>query len=117
MWNNARTQRKVANRAALAHHAGMGEQPSDEQLYELDRALLDEHGPSYIETICSFAEGMRAEGRDADADDALRQCDRMRAILLPDRDLVAHYEATGGEGGDPRSDPLIAEVKRRGLDV
>jgi hypothetical protein len=95
----------------------MTEKPSDEQLYELDRALLDEHGPSYIETICSFAEGMRAEGRTADADDAMRQCDRMRAILLPDRDLVAHYEATCGEGGDPWSDALIAEVERRGLDV
>jgi hypothetical protein len=112
-----RTPRKVANRSALAHHAGMSDQETDEQLYELDRALLDEHGPSYIETICSFAEGMRAEGRDADADEALQQCDRMRAILLPDRELLAHYAATDGEPGDPVADALCAEIHRRGLDT
>jgi hypothetical protein len=60
---------------------------------------------------------MRAEGRDADADEALQQCDRMRAILLPDRDLVGHYHAAGGEGGDPWFDALILEVDRRGLDT
>jgi hypothetical protein len=95
----------------------MNEHETPHQLYELDRALLDEHGPSYIDTICSFAGGMRAEGRTADADEAMRQCDRMRAILLPDRDLAAHYEATGGEAGDPWSDALAAEVERRGLSV
>jgi hypothetical protein len=60
---------------------------------------------------------MRAEGRTADADDAMRQCDRMRATLLSDRDLVAHYHAAGGEGGDPWSDALVLEVVRRGVDV
>ena len=37
----------------------MSDNPTEQQQYELDRALLDEHGPSYIETICSFADGMR----------------------------------------------------------
>jgi hypothetical protein len=71
----------------------------------------------YIVTICSFAEGMRAEGRTAEADDALRQCDRMRAILLSNRDLIAHYHAADEEGSDPWHDALILEVKRRGIDV
>jgi hypothetical protein len=90
---------------------------STDQQYKLDRALLDEHGPSYIETIILFASGMRAEGRIAEAQEALQQCDRMRAILLSDRDLVAQYEATTGAGADPWSDALCAEIERRGLDV
>ncbi|MEG3089611.1 hypothetical protein [Sphingomonas sp. PB4P5] len=94
----------------------MSDHETDDQLYELDRALLDEHGPSYIETICSFAAGMRAEGRDADADDALQQCDRMRAILLPDRELLAYHVARGDEPGDPAATALGAEIRRRGLD-
>ncbi|WP_260597182.1 hypothetical protein [Sphingomonas endolithica] len=95
----------------------MENQPNDQQLYELDRALLDEHGPSYIATVCSFSEGMWAEGRTADADDAMRQCDRMRAILMNDRDLVAHYHASNGEGGDSWAEAVTGEVKRRGLDT
>jgi hypothetical protein len=95
----------------------MTHEPSGAQHYELDRPLLDEHGPSYIDMISSFAEGMRAESRTTDADDAMRQCDRMRAILLPDRDLAAYYEANRGEAGDPWADALIAQVERRGLDT
>jgi hypothetical protein len=76
----------------------MSEKPTEQQQYELDRALLDEHGPSYIETICSFADGMRGEGRVADADEAMMQCARMRAILMLDRELLAAYQATDGEG-------------------
>ena len=93
----------------------MSEKPTEQQEYELDRALLDEHGPSYVDTICSFAEGMRAEGREADADDAMKQCDRMRAILMSDRDLVAAYNRTDGEGEE--ADRLAAEISRRGLDL
>jgi len=93
----------------------MRDKPNEQQEYELDRALLDEHGPSYINTICSFAEGMRAEGRDADADDAMKQCDRMRAILMPDRDLVAAYNRTEGDG--EQAGRLAAEISRRGLDL
>ncbi|MEG3089383.1 hypothetical protein [Sphingomonas sp. PB4P5] len=95
----------------------MSNTPSNDQLFELDCALLDEHGPSYIETICDFAAGMRAEGRDADADDAMKQCDRMRAILLQDRELLAHYAATDGEPGDQVTEALRAEIHRRGLDT
>ncbi len=58
----------------------MSEKPTEQQQYELDRALLDEHGPSYIDTICSFAEGMRAEGRIADDDEA-RFDERMRELV------------------------------------
>ena len=93
----------------------MSEKPTQQQQYELDRALLDEHGPSYIETICSFADGMRAEGRVADADDAMKQCARMRAILLSDRELVAAYQATDGEGDHAAL--LVTEIERRHLAI
>jgi hypothetical protein len=93
----------------------MSDNPTEQQQYELDRALLDEHGPSYIDTVCSFAEGMRAEGRTADADDAMKQCDRMRAILMSDRDLLTAYNRTDGEGEE--ADPLADEITRRGLDL
>lgn len=76
----------------------MTENPSERQQYELDRALLDEHGPSHIDTVYSFAQNMRAKGREANAKDARRQCDRMRAILMSDRDLVAAYNLTDREG-------------------
>jgi hypothetical protein len=98
----------------------MTDMPTDDQLYELDRALLDEHGPSYINTICLFAAGMRVEGRTAEAQEALQQCDRMRAILMPDRELLAHYAATDGQPGEPGdriADALCTEIHRRGLDV
>ena len=93
----------------------MSNNPAEQRQYELDRALLNEHRPSYIDTICSFAEGMRAEGRTADADDAMRQCDRMFAILMSDEDLVAAYNRTDGEGDDAGT--LVGEMKRRGLDL
>jgi hypothetical protein len=105
----------IAKRPSRAHHAAMSDKPTDQQQYELDRALLDEHGPSYIDTICSFAEGMRAEGREKDADDALKQCERMHTILMSDRELAAAYLATGGEGEE--AERLIAEIERRGLDL
>ena len=70
---------------------------------------------SYIDTICGFAQGMRSEGRDADADDAMKQCDRMRAILLPDRELVSAYEMSTGESGDPWVDAICGEMQRRQL--
>ena len=79
----------------------MSEKPTEQQQYELDRALLDEHGPSYIDTICSSAEGMRAEGRTADADDAMKQCDRMFAILMSDEDLVAASTAQTAKAMTP----------------
>jgi hypothetical protein len=90
----------------------MTEIQTEQQQYELHRALLDEHGPSYIETICSFADGMRSEGRNADADDAMKQCVRMRAILLPDRDLLAAYQATDGESAE--AEALLSEIERAG---
>ncbi|QQV78016.1 hypothetical protein H5J25_04550 [Sphingomonas aliaeris] len=88
---------------------------SEQHEYELDRALLDEHGPSYIDTICSFVEGMRAEGRDADADDAMRQCARMWVILQSDQELLADWHAIDGEAEE--ADLLAAEINRRGLDL
>jgi hypothetical protein len=106
----------IANHLGRAHHVGMTDQ-ADDQLYELDRALLDEHGPSYIDTICLFAAGMRAEGRISEAQEAMRQCDRMRAILLPDRELLAQYATAEGEPGSPFADALTAEIHRRGLDA
>jgi hypothetical protein len=93
----------------------MSDKSTDQQQYELDRALLDEHGPSYIDTVCSFAEGMRAEGRTTDADDAMKQCDRMFAILMSDRDLVSAYKRTDGDGEEANT--LATEITRRGLDL
>lgn len=87
------------------------EQPTVAQTYEFDRALPDEHGSSYIETICAIAGAMRSEGRDADADDAMRQCERMCAILMTDADLLAEYQQAGVQMADAN----LAEVKRRGL--
>ena len=105
------------NRPAAGQANFVTDQPTDNQLYVLDCALLDEHGPSYIDTICHFAAGMRTEGRIAEAQEAMQQCDRMRAILMPDRDLLAHYAAVDGESGDPVADALCAEIHRRGLDT
>jgi hypothetical protein len=36
---------------------------------------------------------------------------------LSDEDLIAAYGETSGEPGDPIVDALLAEIKRRGLDV
>ena len=58
---------------------------------------------------------MRAEGRVADADDAMKQCSRMRAILLGDRELLAAYQATDGESDD--AEALVTEIERRNLDM
>ena len=93
----------------------MNDKPTEQQQYELDRALLDEHGPSYIDTICSFAEGMRAEGRDADADDAMKQCARMGVILQLDRERLTDWRARKGDGEE--ADLLAGEINRRGLDL
>lgn len=87
------------------------EQPTVAQAYELDRSLLDEHGPSYIETICEIAGSMRSEGRDSDADAAMRQCERLCAILMTDADLLAEYR----QAGEQMADANLAELKRRRL--
>lgn len=36
---------------------------------------------------------------------------------MTDAELLSAYEETSGEAGDPISDALLAEIKRRGLDV
>ncbi|WP_260596605.1 hypothetical protein [Sphingomonas endolithica] len=95
----------------------MSDHSTPGQLYELGRALLDEHGPSYVGTIQSFAEGVRTEGRMADADEAMLQCDRMHAILLSNRDLVVQYCVSHGQAGDPWSAALAGELERRGIDT
>jgi hypothetical protein len=86
----------------------MSDNPTEEQQYRLDRALLDKHGPSHIDTVYSFAQNMRAKGREANAKDAMKQCDRMRAILMSDRDLLAAYNRTDGEGEEAHA--LASEV-------
>jgi hypothetical protein len=74
-------------------------QETAEQLYELGHALLDEHGPSYIDTICSFAEGMRAE-----------------AALLTPTMLWANATECGRSYCRPRPDRALPRCgrKRRG---
>lgn len=41
--------------------------------------------------------------------------DQVRAFS--DDDLLAAYERTTGEPGNPEAETLLAEIKRRGLDV
>ncbi|WP_260600086.1 hypothetical protein [Sphingomonas endolithica] len=89
-------------------------EPADQQ-YKLDRALLDEHSPSYIDTIWLFASGMRAKGRISEAQEAMQQGHRMRAILMSDGALVLAYHATSGGPGRPAVNAMQAEMYRRGL--
>ena len=35
---------------------------------------------------------------------------------MPDADLLAAYERTNGEPGNPEADALLAEIRRRNLD-
>ena len=58
---------------------------------------------------------MRAEGRSADADDAMKQRERIRAILFSDRELVAAYNQKYGEGEN--ADRFANKIERRGLDL
>jgi hypothetical protein len=117
LWNGTRTNHKIANHLGRAHDVRMTDQPAEDQLYKLDRALLDKHGPSYIDTILLFAAGMRAEGRVEEAQEAMQQCDRMRAILLPDCDLIAAYRRSDGKPGDPAANLDGQGVGRRRLDT
>ncbi|WP_269430560.1 hypothetical protein [Sphingomonas sp. Ag1] len=36
---------------------------------------------------------------------------------LSDKDLLAAYQRTTGEPGDPEADALLAEIERRNLDI
>jgi len=36
---------------------------------------------------------------------------------LTDRDLLAAYQRTTGEPGDPQVEAILAEIERRGLDI
>lgn len=36
---------------------------------------------------------------------------------MTDQDLLAAYQRTNGEPGDPEADELLAEIERRNLDV
>lgn len=36
---------------------------------------------------------------------------------LSDADLIAAYQRTDGEPGDPDADALVIEIQRRGLDL
>ena len=39
-----------------------------------------------------------------------------RIIVMSDAALLAAYERTDGEPGDPEADALLAEIQRRDLD-
>jgi hypothetical protein len=91
--------------------------PTEEQLWEQDRALLDEYGKCHIETICGVAAQLRAKGKTEQAAELDRQCARMRIILMPDDELIRLYERTDGEPGEELSDLLAAEIEHRGLDT
>ncbi|WP_199860852.1 hypothetical protein [Sphingomonas aurantiaca] len=41
--------------------------------------------------------------------------DQLRA--MPDADLLAAYQRSSGEPGDVIADALLAEIKRRNLDI
>ena len=36
---------------------------------------------------------------------------------MPNADLLAAYQRTNGEPGNPEADALLAEIERRGLDI
>jgi hypothetical protein len=95
----------------------MSEKPTAAQLWEQDRALLEEHGPSHIESICVVAAGLRAEGEEEEAAELDRQCARMRILVMDDRELVGLYERTDGEPGDELADLMAYEIARRELDT
>lgn len=95
----------------------MSDQPTVDQLWEQDRALLAEHGPSHIADICQTIEVRRSEGRIADAEELEEQCRRMRVILLTDAELWTAYQKTDGEPGDAEADRLALELEYRGLDT
>jgi hypothetical protein len=95
----------------------MTDQPTAEQLWEQDRALLDEHGPSHIDTICGVASALTAEGKYGEAAELDQQCERMRILLLSDSQLLALYERTTGEPADENADLILYEIERRGLDI
>lgn len=95
----------------------MSEKPTPEQLWEQDRALLEEHGPSHIESICVVAAGLRAEGEEQEAAELDRQCARMRILVMDDPELLALYQRTDGDPGNELADLLAHEIARRGLDT
>ena len=95
----------------------MSEQPTAEQLWEQDRALLAEYGPSHIDTICGVASALTAEGKYGEAAELDQQCDRMRILILTDRELLALYQRTSGEPADNNADLILHEIERRGLDT
>ena len=57
-------------------------------LWEVDRALLVEHGPWHIQTISAVALSLRAEGKHELATELAFQCARMRIILRTDPEFV-----------------------------
>lgn len=91
--------------------------PTAAQLWEQDRALLAEYGPSHIESVCVVARGLRAEGKEGEAAELDRQCARMRIIIMPDAELLTLYQRTDGEAGEELVDMLAGEIERRGLDT
>lgn len=46
-----------------------------------------------------------------------RMTDGADASQLSDAELVAAYQRTDGEPGNPEADALLAEIERRGLDL
>lgn len=36
---------------------------------------------------------------------------------MTDRELIASYQRTGGEPGDPEAEAILAEIERRGFDI
>lgn len=95
----------------------MVEEPTEAQLWDQDRALLDEYGPSHIDTICGVAKALCAEGKYGEAAELDQQCDRMRILLLTDRELLALYQRTTGEPADDNADLILYEIERRRLDT
>jgi hypothetical protein len=38
-------------------------------------------------------------------------------VEVCDRDLLAEYQRTSGEPGDPEVEAILAEIEKRGLDI
>lgn len=89
--------------------------PTLEQLWEQDRALLEQYGPSHIESICVVAAGLRAEGEEQEAAELDRQCARMRILVMEDTELLALYRRKGDDQGDALFGLVAYEARRRGI--
>lgn len=90
--------------------------PTQDDLWEQDRVLLEEHGPSHIESICGIAAGLRGEGQEEGAAELDRQCARMGILAMDDAELQGLFERAPGDLSAELARLVRYEIEWRGLD-